>query len=191
MIALVDNHIVERLEEIRMDGSRLKVYAPGADRSKGKTMYPCIAVSRHQWFTVNRPEARPDVELFRPSADQAMVQLPRHEGSIEISGPASWTRTPYPTPVNLHYQLDLLATDSRHPEALLRMLFEAIPPGYYPRIGDRHVLFVMAGMPTNLDELEKPVFRTAVRYELTGIMLDRQHVVDVPSVTDPQWTFET
>lgn len=215
MIELVDQHIISRFTAIKMDGTTIPVYAPGASRPKGKTKTPSVAVSRYLPFDIDVKQARPHIEVFTPSEEQHTVLLDDHMGASalgmendavemdrdditadrvmlgELTGPASWTFGPPPTPIELYYQIDLIATTQAHADALLVMLLEALPCPYRPKIGTRNVLIVPNGPPVNLDELEKPCFRTAARYTVSNVWIDRKDKFTKPSIADVEMEMGT
>lgn len=186
MIDLVDQHIISRFSAIKMDGTAIQVYAPGAYRPQGETKIPSVALSRYLAFDIDQKAARPHLEVFTPSEQEQTVQLPDYMGGGELTGPAEWTFGPPPTPIELYYQADLLATTQAHADALLIMLLEALPVPYRPKIGDRNVLILANGPPQNLDELEVPFFRTAVRYTVSNVWVERIDKFIVPSISDVQ-----
>lgn len=184
MIAAVDTYIEERLGRIRHGDGALKIYGFGAARPKGKTEYPCMALTRLGSFSYDMTQARPHFDVFTASEDEFTYEIPDWQGGGELTGPESWSWQPCPTPVILTYQVDLLAATKAHADGLPAMLFEALPVPFRPEIDGRHVLMVPDGDPMNLDELEKPVFRTAVRFEVRNVWIDRATAWTTPGIQD-------
>ena len=184
MIQAVSDHIASRLAAILADGDPVKYYAPGAERPKKLTEFPCIAGS---WYLPTAPDlaaVRPQHEVFIASEEQQTIVVDEQWGGGELTGPAEWTVKPCPVPHKLHLQLDLVAAVDAHALAMGLMMLEAIPTPYNFELPDgRWAHMVPAGDPINLDHLEAPLFRTAYRYEITGVWIDRQAAYVVPSIT--------
>lgn len=191
MIALVDQHVVDRFLAIKVNGTSIPVAEPGPDRDEGHTKHPSVAVSHYLPVDLDDEMARPNVELFIPSEEQASIDVPEWQGGGVITGPASYTRKPYPTPIVIYYQIDLLATKEADANMLAALHFEALPPGYAAKINGRTCWFKRAGKPANLDNLGKPKYRTAHRYEVTGAILDRLTAIQTPSLLSPRLTLGT
>lgn len=203
MIASVDTHIVNRLKRMKLGATIINVYGPGAARDIGETQMPCIAVSHNLPPRIDYDLAMPHLEVFKASTTQQNVAVPEdgtiylnwiedeNNGSSIITGPASWTRRAYPTPVTLYYQLDLLASNLTHMTAMRQLMFEAFPPGYEPKIGDYYVRFMESGDQTILDDLENPLFRTVYRYEVCNVWIDRLTSYTTPSINEAALEFET
>jgi len=184
MIAAVDAYIEERLGRIKRGDNALKIYGFAAARPKGKTEYPCMALTRLGAFAYDMAQARPHFAVFTPSEDEFTYEIPEWQGGGELTGPASWSWQPCPMPVILTYQVDLLAENKAHADGMPAMLFEALPVPFRPEIEGRHVLILPDGDPMNLDELEKPVFRTAVRFEVRNVWIDRALTWTTPGIQD-------
>jgi hypothetical protein len=190
MIGSVDQYLLDRLSLIKIDGESVTVYGFGPERPKGKTVPPCIALSKPLPFSMDLDRARPHLEVWDPSEETATINVPEvnvyaefiSQHGAEITGPESWDWSPFPTPIKLHYQVDLLAAEQESMAGLTLMLLAAIPPWHRPVIDDVQVIFE-AEEPVNLDELEKPLFRTAVRYTVHNVWVDRLETTMVKSIT--------
>jgi len=185
MIAAVESHVLERLGKIKKSSNAyVRVYGPGANRPKGITEYPSIAVQRWVQFDYDSPRARPYLDVFTPSAKTYKYTIPEWFGGGELEGPESWSWKKLPTPVFLTYQVDLLAEQQGHVDGLLLALFEAFPIPYRAEVDGGTILMLQVGDTINLNELEKPLFRTAIRYEISNIWVDRAKTFEVPGIQD-------
>ncbi len=186
MIAAVDAHIIAQLQRLKRGTVPVNVYGPGAARPKGTKIPPCYAVSH---FMPPQPDlelTRPYLDDYTPSAAQATVVFPKafdeNGAPVTITGPDSWTHRKWPLPHNLYYQIDLIATDNDEAYALYLGLAEAIPTPYMFRIGSCAVKMTMIGKPANLDEAEKPLFRSAYSYKVSNVWTARSISDTVPGI---------
>ena len=173
-------------------GSRqaAKYYPPGAERPKGITAFPCIAGSWYLPPAVDVAGTRPQHEVFMASDEQQTVEIPEWLGGGESTGPVEWTVKPCPVPHKLHLQLDLLAAKEAHAVAMNLLMLEAIPLPYSFELPDgRWARMLPDGDPLNLDELEAPLFRTAYKYEISNVWIDRQAAYTVPSIRETDIDF--
>jgi hypothetical protein len=176
MLDKLDWHVDNRLNAILFQGASITVCPYIPERDKGEVTYPSIAFKRLS-VAIDIARARPNVEIFVPSDAKGTVVVPPSMGEpSQISGPLSWTRKPYPTPVIVKYEIQTLATDKQHADYLTAMIFQAIPVGYQPEIDDQYgaqyPLF-MYGKPINMDDLSLPEFRTAFIVTVSDVWLDR------------------
>jgi len=190
MIAAIDQYFVGRLVRITMDGTDLKVYGPGASRPKGKTTTPCAAVSLVLGPYVDIKATRPQIDVFTPSTAEQTIVIPNDRlGGGEYTGPASWTWKQCPIPVEMIYQVDLEAVETAHMQALMLLINEALPMPLTAAINGQNVRILPQGHPTNLDELEKPLFRTAFRYLVTNVWIERLAGMTKPSIAEVDMDF--
>jgi hypothetical protein len=186
----LDNHILQRLALIQLGTAAVPVYAYDVYRAKGITRYPCIAIER-QSVQIRYEDSKPFVDLYVASVAQQTITVQRELGGGEMTGPQSYTRKKFPTPVNVHYMLDLFATTRIQSDAMLELLIgEVIPPGYQPKIGSRYVTFVYSEI-TNLDKLEHPIFRNHCRWMVTDFYLDKLDSVIVPPIFTTEIDMQT
>lgn len=186
MIALVDEYIITQLQRLKRGTTPVNVYSPGAARPKGKMVPPCYAVSHYMPPQPDMTKTRPYLDDYAPSATQATVIYPKafdeNGDPIEITGPDSWTHRKWPIPHNLFYQVDLIAADQDAAYALYLGLTEALPIPYMFRIGSCAVKMIEAGKPANLDEVEKPLFRSAYSYQVSNVWTARSLSDTVPGM---------
>ena len=203
MIADVDSHIVTRLKKFKIGSSTtLNVYGPGAARDIGETSMPCIAISHNLPPQIDDDLSLPHHDVFAASTRTVDTPIPEdgniyldwieknNDGSATIEGPEEYTWARYPTPIKLHYQIDLLAATQAHMTTMQQLMLEAIPPGYAPTIKGYAVRFYPYGDQSILDDLENPLFRTAYRYVVENVWVSRltQHIV--PGIVETTTTFE-
>ncbi|MFA6198734.1 MAG: hypothetical protein WC734_06335 [Patescibacteria group bacterium] len=186
MIALVDTHIIEQLQRVKREDISVTVYGPGAARPKGKMVPPCYAVSHYMPPQPDMTKTRPYLDDYEPSDKQAVVIYPKafdeNGDPIEITGPDSWTHRKWPIPHNLFYQIDLVATDQNEAYALYLGLVEALPIPYMFRIGSCAVKMIEAAKPANLNEVEKPLFRSSYSYKCSNVWTARSLSDTVPGI---------
>lgn len=202
MIESVTTYLVNRLKRFKLGLVTLNVYGPGAARDIGETQMPCIAVSFNLPPQIDNDLSMPHQDVFSPSADQVNTPVPsdgniyrgwiaeHNEGLETITGPETWTWAKYPTPIRLFYQLDLLASNLAHMNAMQGLMLEAIPPAYSPTVNGYAVRFEPYGDQSILDDLENPLFRTVYRYVVTNVWVDRLTEHTSAGITDATMTFE-
>ena len=203
MIESVTTHITNRLKKFKVGNVILNVYGPGPARDIGETAMPCIAVSYHLPPQIDYDLAMPHQDVFSPSVTTVATSIPddgqiyndwiteNNNGLDTITGPESWTWSKYPTPVQLHYQLDLLASNLTHMTAMQTLMVEAFPPAYEPTINGYAVRFEPYGDQSILDDLENPLFRTVYRYVVSNVWIDRLTERTAVGITDATLDFET
>lgn len=172
MLNLLDEHIASRLALIGFDGSPVTVYPYIPFRDHGQTVYPCIGFKRHE-HTVRDADKRPDCKLFIPGDTDVTIDVPRSMGGdLTETGPETYTEKPFPTPLDLIYEIQVQATDPTQQTSLIEMVLQTFPPGYQCIIGTQAPLFVH-GRPLNLDDLDVPVFKTSFLITVKDCWLDR------------------
>jgi hypothetical protein len=192
MISLVDTHITTQLQRVKRGGVSVTVYGPGASRPKDITDFPCYVVSHTMPPLPDMTLTRPYLNDYEASALQATVIYPKafdeNGDPVSITGPDSWTGRQWPIPHKLFYQIDLLATDQDEAYNLYLGLAEALPIPYTFRIGECAVTMLEDGNPANLNELERPLFRSAYRYKVKNVWTQRSSSWVVPGIKtyDPQ-----
>jgi hypothetical protein len=192
MIAAIDQFFVDRLVRITVDGTGLQAYAPGASRPKGKTALPCASVSLILGPYPDPKASRPHIDVFTPSQEERTIVIPAGQlGGGEYTGPAEWTWKKCPTPVEMIYQVDLETAEEAHMQALLLLILEALPVPYTAAINGQNVRILPEGTPTNLDELAKPLFRTAFRYLVTNVWIERLAGMTKPSIAEVDMEFSS
>ncbi len=192
MISDVDTFIMTRLAKIKMGSNPIKLYAPDEQRPKGEFTPPCYAVDRYTPWRLDTSKIRTFCETrteYRTGSIGTNVNanMDAIDGSNEPAideGTLLFEKRPYPTPIKLYYQVDILAANKTDYKAMVGAILSAFPPRYMAVVSGRHVYFNMEGDPQNLSELANPLFRTAVRYEVSDVMIQRQERKIVPAITD-------
>ena len=186
MLASVDQHITDRLKLVKKGGKSVTVYGPGASRPKGKMDTRCYVVSRFLPPQVDIVRSKPYLEEATPSAEQATVVYPKafdEDGQpVTITGPDYYTFRKLRIPHILHYQIDVLATTQTDADALYIGLSEVLTMPYSFKIGQCPIIMTEADKPVNLDELEAPLFRSAYRYRVSNVWIQRTHSWTVPGI---------
>lgn len=180
MISLIDQHIYSRLGAIRFNAKPVKVYPYIAERDQKETVYPNFCVCRHRFF-IREQDKRPNHNVYVPSEEQITIQLPEKIGGGTITGPACYTEKPYPTPVDLLYEIQTQATKPEHATFLWEMLLQTIPPEYSPNINGQFPIFYYEDV-SNLDELDLPLFKTSIMLMACDLWLERMESRLVKSI---------
>jgi hypothetical protein len=195
IIDSVDSHIATQLGKVKLfAGGQLTavtVYSPGDSRPKGETKLPCYVISRYSPFTFQLEDARPGVDQWWQSLTTTVAPQEWKMGGGEESGPDSWSKKPYPTPISLWYQIDMYSATSAHDNQLLQALLEVLPLGYMPEIDGHHVLFHPEGNPVDLSDLGAPSYRKAVRYGVYDVLIPRGKTTAVPSIVTLDYNTQT
>lgn len=181
MITTIDQHIYSRLGAIKFNSKPIKVYPYIAERDHKETVYPNFCVCRHRFF-IREKDKRPNHNVYVPSEEQITIQLPERFGGGTIIGPASYTEKPYPTPVDLLYEIQTQATKPEHASFLWEMLLQAIPPQYSPTINGQCPLFYYEDV-ANLDELDLPLFKTSIMIMVCDLWVERLESRQISSIT--------
>jgi hypothetical protein len=124
--------------------------------------------------------------------DSAYATLGLTEGTyshLVQTGPASYSVTPYPVPVSLHYQVDVRTTTQEQMVALIPMVWDVFPPGHQAAISG-HVVTFDHDETECLDELAKPIFWTAFRWWVKDAWLARRGGYAIAGQTDADITLD-
>lgn len=206
LLSLVDNLIVSRLQLIKFNYPPLpgktepnrqpiQVFAYQDERLKGTAKYPCYAIDRIELIQ-RLEDKRPDHEIFEPSTE---LFEPEDDFSFPVvydsdgnaldapTGPAYFTRRPFPTPIDLVYEIHAVASVKLHYDFLQEMLFQAFPPGFQTEVKGayykQYALFSFVDS-VNFDDLEKPEFRRVFLYRVSGLWLERvENYEDKPIIS--------
>ncbi len=189
IINTIDTHIIDRLKRIKVaTNTSINVYGPGAARPKGDMEPPCFVVSHYLDAVEDADVARRFLDDYEASATEATYIWPYGENDssedIEIVGPASWTHRKWPLPIILYYQIDIKAVDEDHAEQLNLMLLRLFPKGYNLLLDDNYIKFRPDGHPTNLDDVDRPLFWRAHRYVVTGAWVESLESDEVASLAE-------
>jgi len=194
MIAALEAHILGRLARITLDGEPITVYGPGDDRTKGETVYPCGVLLYHILPYVDMPRTRPHIEVFTPSEEEQTILVPGMGGApgTEVTGPASWSWKPCPTPMIVPVQIELQATEKAQADRFVWAMNAALPPPYEVVIQDAGVQILPEGPPIRLDEDDGsiPIFRFIQRYEASNVWVERPEEWTKPSIRDVQMEWD-
>lgn len=172
MLTQLDEHIASRLALIGFDGEPVTVYPYIPFREHGKTVYPCIGFKRHEHM-IRDASKRPDCRVFVPGDEEVTVDVAPGMGlPTTETGPDRYTEKPFPTPIELIYEIQVQATDPVQQTALIELVLQTFPPGYQCSIGSQAPLFVH-GRPMNLDELDVPIYKTSFLITIKDCWLDR------------------
>lgn len=202
MLELVDAFITTQLEQVKFNYAvpipndvhhethlhyrPVKVYPYIPEREKGQTIYPSFAYTRaHVEYRVQDVRAGGH-EVFQPQdSDGVMI-----EGDSPYLDLTTFNRKPYPTPINIYYAIDTLATEKTHHDWLTEMLFQVFYPGFQaliPGLSNSNYGTFIIEKVSGMDELEKPVFRSGYILAVFDLWLDRAEyytsapVVDIPT----------
>lgn len=176
----------------------MRVYDYADERSKGATRYPCYAIDRIE-IIQRYEDKRPDHEIFVASEDTQEVDLPPvydlDGNALEVeSGPVSYERRPFPTPVDLIYEIHAVAVEKVHYNYLIEMCFQALSPGLQLEVQGafykQFALFTFLDS-INMDDLEKPEYRRVFLYRVSGLWLERVEFYTVPTILTPIHEVET
>lgn len=190
-LSSVDDHIKTRLELIEINGSSIKVYEYEDYRDEGLNVLPCISVDR-QNVRIVPDKSRPAHKVYEVSASASGVTVtvpqevrgPTASGittPTTVSGYSHYQESPYPTPVEIDYQIDLYASTKSHIDNLLFSFMQVLPVGYQPQIDGKYATFVFQP-PQNLSELEDHLYRYAIRFTVMDIWVDRLPARTVPTI---------
>jgi len=191
ILASIDTFIVNRLKKIKVNNQDPTVYGPGDARAFGETVFPCFAVSRISPLYVDMAQYNHFTDVFVANDTNGRYVVPEEgiyrqwildHGQI-IGGTSSWTRRKMQIPVLIDYQIDVLATKIEHRDYLELGLVEALPAFYRATIEGQNVIFRKDGDPVLLDAVDTPLFRTAHRYEVSNIWLQRTPYFETSSIT--------
>lgn len=190
MIESVDNFIINRLLLIRFEGAPIKVYGYEPTREKGETIYPCISGVRKN-IEFREKDVRYNFPIVRKNPGTQTVKIPRQMdlNEPEVSGPVSYTFKPYPSPINIDYEIITHATKHEHATALIELVLQTFPLGYQPRIFHEESEQVQEPYfdfhkPVNYDELDKPLYRTCFVYNVGPIWIDRLEALKIAAIKE-------
>lgn len=189
MIQAVLDYFAGRCGKVLLDGDPIEVYPWGPHREIGEIQYPSFALTLAD-VQPDLERARPCEELFIPSEDEVTIEFPIYQGGGTMTGPASFTVKPYPTPVKLLVQLDVRTASKNHAVDLTSIVYDLFPIHHSALINDFHVRFGVPKIET-LDELARPHFWTAYRWWCRNVWIDRLTSYEVSSLRDPRLELST
>jgi hypothetical protein len=180
MLTEIDLHIVSRLKKIRFNNKELCVYDYIPDREKGIANFPCIFYLHHE-IVVRSRDKRPDEWITKPGGETVTVEQPPEFGGGTFTGEDFYLLKPFPTPVDLIYEIGAVSTKKSDHNRLVEAIFQAFPPGYTVKIGEHYPLFIH-GKPIVSDSLDLPIFQTSFVMTVTDIWIDRLEEEKQPSI---------
>jgi hypothetical protein len=193
MLELVDTYIENRLKKIKYNGASIPVYGYLPEREKGATTYPCLAYVRHE-ITIRDHDMRPDAETWDAGAGDTYTDDPiLHDGAANdehVHGVEHYTRKPFPTPVDVLYEILTIATKQTHNNYLTEKIFQAFPPGHTALIGDCYALF-NHGKTINGDELDIPLYKSSFLLDVTDLWIERLESEEHKSIKTIDFDTET
>lgn len=192
-LSLIDDHIKNRLELIKLGGESIQVYEYEDFRDEGLNVLPCVAIERQnvRW---NQDKARPCHYVYEPASTASGVSVtipqelrgPTASGittETTVSGYSHYQQSPYPIPVEVDYQVDLYCSTKAHMDNLIFAFMQVLPLGYQAQIDGEWATIVFSP-PVNLSELEDHLFRHAIRFTVQDIWVDQLPTRTVPTIKD-------
>lgn len=176
MITDIDNFITQRLEKVKLGGTTIPVYPYIPEREKGESEFPCYAVCRDM-IEIREEDKRPDCELMIPSVTQATIIV---DGET-LTGTDSYTWKPYPSPVDIYYEIHCMATKKAHYDNLVTLFIQTFPPGYIATINDQRILFSRV-WNSNQDDLDIPLYHGVTLLKASDVWLDRLEAEEYKSI---------
>jgi len=176
LISDVDSFVCERLEKVKLGGTKIKVYPYLPEREKGLSIYPCYAVCRES-IEIREEDKRPDCEIWIPSVEQATVIV---DGET-LTGVDSYTWKPYPSPVDIYYEIYCLATNKTHYDNLVTFFLQTFPPGYIATINEQRILFTRI-TNRNHDDLDIPLYSGVTVLKASDVWVDRLEAEEFKSI---------
>jgi hypothetical protein len=192
ILTSIDTHIVNRLKKIKVNSQNPTVFGPGDARTFGETTFPCFSVSRISPLQVDMERYNHFLDVFTADDTEGSYIVP-DEGVYQewiadngqtIGGTTSWTRRKIQIPVFIDYQVDVLATTITHRDYLELGLVEALPAFYRATVEGQDIILRKDGDAILLDDVDAPLFRTAHRYNVSNIWLQRTPNFEDLSITD-------
>ncbi len=179
MITEVDSFVQERLEKVKFGDTPVTVYPYIPEREKGQSIFPCYAFIRDE-IEIREDDKRPDCELFIPNETEVTVTIDPVSGETQ-TGTDGYTWKPYPSPVDIYYEIHCLATNKQHYDNLVALLIQTFPPGYIATINEQRVLFSRI-WNKNQDDLDIPLYRGITLLKASDIWLDRLEAEEFKSI---------
>lgn len=176
MIQDIEEFIQSRLEKVKLGGQTIPVYTYIPEREKGQSEFPCYAFVRDM-IEIREEDKRPDCELFIPSDEEVSITY----DDETITGPDSYTWKPYPSPVDIYYEIYAIATTKSHYDNLVTLLIQTFPPGYIATINEQRILFSRI-WNKNQDDLDIPLYWGITLLKASDVWLDRLEAEEFKSI---------
>ena len=99
-------------------------------------------------------------------------------------GSPRFVRRPYPTPINMFYEVAVSSTDKSQVNHLNELVHQVLPPGYQSRIDNCLGIasFILSQVFVR-DERAKPIYRSVYQYVVDGLWLERlENYIHVPTL---------
>lgn len=161
---------------VKLGGNTISVYPYIPEREKGESIFPCYTCCR-EMIEIREEDKRPDCELFIPSAETVTVQV---DDEVLI-GTDSYTWKPYPSPIDIYYEIHCMATNKSHYDNLAILLIQTFPPGYIATINDQRILFSRV-WKSNQDDLDIPLYHGVTLLKASDVWLDRLEAEEYRSI---------
>jgi len=188
MIDAVEQHIVSRLRHIKFGGTSVIVYPYEPGREQGETRYPCFGVVLRDVLQSFR-NSRPCCDLIKGKGEDITIEVRVPLGGGTATGPPEHEVEPYPTVVDLIFQVGVYATRAGDLRALVEALYQAFPPGYTAVIGENKPTFILHDVADN-DDFEKPLFSKLFSLRVLDLQLERWEKFTTSSVKDVLFTID-
>jgi len=180
VIADINQHIVDRLQRITFGGAPVTIYPYIPGREQGKTVFPSIGMVLHSVFQAPE-DARPNCEVITQHGSDITITIQQNMGGGSAAGAGEYDFKPYPTPVELLYEITALATRPGDIMALIEGIFQAFPVGYTPTIDTQKPLFTI-NKTIDDDDFDQPLFRKAHLMNVQDVWLDRAEIATYASI---------
>lgn len=180
MIELIDQYIVGRLERIMFGDTKVKVYPYQPGREQGETIFPCAGLALRGVFQ-SFIDARPNCEVITEKGDDITIDIQQNMGGGQDTGPPEYDFKPYPTPVELVYELGVYATRVSDHRKLIEGVYQAFPVGHTPALTGQKPLFAVKDIIED-DNFEKPLFVKIFMLRVTDLWLDRAEIATYASI---------
>lgn len=176
MIAQVDSFVLGRLQKVKLNGSTIPVYSYFPEREKGLSIYPCYAFCRES-IEIREEDKRIDCEVWIPGETEVTIVV----DDETLTGVDSYTWKPYPSPVDVYYEIFCLATNKTHYDTMVAMLIQTFPPGYIATINEQRILFSRV-WNRNQDDLDIPLYRGVTLLKASDLWIDRLEAEEYKSI---------
>ena len=176
MIQDVDDFIKTRLEKVKIGGQTINIYPYVPEREKGLSVFPCYAFVRDR-IEIREEDKRIDCELFIPGDEEVTVVV----DDEVLTGVDAYTWKPYPSPIDVYYEVYCMATTRAHFTTLTELLIQTFPPGYIATINEQRVLFSHVWQKQQ-DDLDIPLYTGLTLLKASDIWVDRLEAEEYKSI---------
>jgi len=246
MLNELDNFIINRLKQIKLDGNSITVYGYEPERELQEAVFPSISVYRvdfiirndsiragHEYFekdnsiveAVNTVPVRiilkkplfvlsegcfvkisgvigntvangewlvknisPDYKSFDifhiedetpvigngDYISGGVLEIGKKEKDNIVYGTINYRRKPFPTPINVYYEIALNCSLKSQADRLQELIHQMFPAGYQTRIpGCMGIATFILLQVFRRDELVKPLYKFVYQYVVDGLWIER------------------